>query len=314
MSKPKDSRRELASTYFVEDRSNKEELARLRILDQMTTETMGGVLPEQPDPTIFERVLDVGCGTGGWLIEAAKTYPSMKQLVGVDISGKMVKYARSQAEAQQVSDRVEFHVMDALRMLDFPPGYFDLVNQRYGASYLRTWDWAKLLQEFQHVCRANGVIRVTECDYIVESTSPALLRLCELVLGAFYQSGHCFTPNHNGVTSQLTRLLHQYGFQNVQTCAHRIEYRSGTPEGQRFSENLRLFYRTVVPFLRKWTRVPDDYEQIYQQVLNEMQQPDFAALLNLLTAWGEQAQIVTRQAISSAEDERVLTRFLGMGR
>jgi len=60
--------------------------------------------------------------------------------------------------------------------------------------------------------------------------------------------------------------------------------------------------------------VPDDYEQIYQQVLNEMQQPDFAALLNLLTAWGEQAQIVTRQAISSAEDERVLTRFLGMGR
>ena len=48
----------------------------------------------QPDPTIFERVLDVGCGKGGWLIEGARSYPTMKQLVGVDISGKMLQYAR----------------------------------------------------------------------------------------------------------------------------------------------------------------------------------------------------------------------------
>src|SRR5713101_6168760 len=138
---PTDPPREHPSTYFVQDRSNEEELIRVMIQDQLVTAGMGGVLPEQPDPTIFHRVLDVGCGTGGWLIEAAKTYPAMSLLVGVDVSGRMVEYARAQAEAQRVGDRVQFRTMDALRMLEFPTDSFDLVNQRFGTSYLRTWDW-----------------------------------------------------------------------------------------------------------------------------------------------------------------------------
>src|SRR5216684_8579587 len=128
MSTHDNQRREHPSTYFVQDRSNEEELTRLQIQDQMITAGMGGVLPEQPDPTRFQRVLDVGCGTGGWLIEAAKTYPAMSLLVGADVSSRMVEYARTQAEAQQVSDRVQFRAMDALRMLEFPTDYFDLVN------------------------------------------------------------------------------------------------------------------------------------------------------------------------------------------
>jgi len=47
---------------------------------------MSGVLPEQPGPTHFERVLDVGCGTGGWLIELAKTSLNTSLLIGGDVS------------------------------------------------------------------------------------------------------------------------------------------------------------------------------------------------------------------------------------
>ena len=57
-------RQDRPSTYFVQDRANKEELHRLQLQDQMMTASMGGVLPEQLAPTAFERVLDVGCGTG----------------------------------------------------------------------------------------------------------------------------------------------------------------------------------------------------------------------------------------------------------
>ncbi len=287
MSTHDNQRREHPSTYFVQDRSNEEELTRLQIQDQMITAGMGGVLSEQLDPTIFQRVLDVGCGTGGWLISAAKTYPSMSELVGVDVSSRMLEYARAQAEAERLGDRVQFRTMDALRMLEFPDASFDLVNQRFGASYLRTWDWPKLLHEYQRVTRPGGVIRVTE-GKIVECScsSPALTRLTQLVLDTVYRAGHFFTPDSHGVTSRLASLLHRYGLQHVQTRVHTLEYRAGTTEGHLFYEDMRRVFRTVVPFLQKWSRVPDDYEVIYQQALSEMQQPDFVATWKLLTAWG----------------------------
>jgi len=286
MSTPTDPRREHPSTYFVQDRSSEDELTRLQLQDQQVTAGMGGVLPEQLDPANFQRVLDVGCGSGDWLIQAAKTYPSMSLLVGVDISSKIMEYAQAQAEAQGVSDRVQFRTMDALRMLEFPTDFFDLVNQRFGASYLRKWDWPKLLSEFQRVTRPGGVIRVTEGDMALESPSPALTRLFEIMLDAFYQAGHLFTPGSKGVTGDLAPLLRQDGLEQVQTHTYTPEYRVGTPEGQRFYEDMRLLFRTMAPFLRKWTRVPDDYETIYQQALSEMQQPDFVARGNMLTAWG----------------------------
>lgn len=286
MSTSPNQKPEYPSTYFVQDRSNQEELKRLQIQDQMLTASMGGVLPEQPDRTAFARVLDVGCGTGGWLIELAQTTPSCTMLVGIDASRTYVEYARAQAVAAHVDDRVEFHVMDALRMLEFPTDFFDLVNHRAATSWLRTWDWPKLLQEYQRVTHPDGVVRITEPDWVVESRSPADARLAELWPQAFYQAGHFFTPTSDGVTSKLAHLLSQHGLLDVKTRPLRLEYRVGTPEWQSFFENRKLGYRTALPFLRKWIRVPDDYEELYQQMLDELQQPDFVATVGLLTAWG----------------------------
>jgi ubiquinone/menaquinone biosynthesis C-methylase UbiE len=286
MSTPTNPRKERPSTYFVQDRSNEEELTRMTIQGRLVTDSMGGVLPEQADAALFRRVLDVGCGAGDWLIEAAKLYPGMPELVGVDVSSRMVEYAQAQAEAEQVGDRVRFRVMDALLMLEFPDNYFDLVNQRFGASYLRTWDWSKLLQEYLRVTQPGGVIRVTEGSLIIQSPSPALTRLYEIALDAFYRAGHYFTLESNGVTDELARLLHQSGFQNVQTRTHMVQYRAGTAEWQLFYVDMKRLFQSILPFFRKWSRVPEDYEAIYQRALVEMQLPDFVAKSSLLTAWG----------------------------
>ena len=284
-----DPRRERPSTYIVEDRSNQAELNRLQVFDALLTAGMGGVLPEQPDPTIFPRVLDVGCGSGGWLIELAKTVP-MAVLRGVDVSRTFVEYANARAAAAQVSERVEFHSADALLMLKFRDHSFDLVNHRSAVSWLRTWDWAKLLQEYQRVCHSRGVVRITEPEWPIAESSPALLRLTELASQAFYHAGHYFTPTRDGITSELARLLQQHGLQQVQTRTYTLEFHAGTPEWQSLFEHNKLGFRTLLPFLRKWTRVPDDYEEIYQQMLHDMQQPGFVGTWKLLTAWGHPSQ------------------------
>ena len=118
MSTSNEPNREHPSTYVVQDRSSAEELTRVLLQDQLITASMGGVLPEQSAPAAFRRVLDVGCGTGGWLIETAQACPTIEMLIGVDVSLKMVEYARARAVEENVADRVEFVVMDALRMLE----------------------------------------------------------------------------------------------------------------------------------------------------------------------------------------------------
>ena len=231
-------------------------------------------------------MLDVGCGTGRWLIEVAQAYPHISLLMGVDVSGRMLEYAREQAVAQGVSGRVEFHQMDALRMLEFPSEYFDLVNHRLGQGYLRTWDWPKLLQEYQRVSRPEGVVRITESESgWLNTTSRALIQLVSLGIKASYHAGNLFALQADGLLKELPGLLRLCGLQAVQTCAYVLHYRAGTPEGQGFADDMQYLYRTALPFLRKWTRVPDNYEEIYQQMLREMRQPDFEATWNLLTLW-----------------------------
>lgn len=281
------SKPEQPSTYFVQDRSNQEEMRRLQVQDQLLTAGMGGALPEQPDLTKFRSILDVGCGTGGWLIGVAQTIPACTRLVGVDASRTFIEYAQVQAEAAGVSDRVQFRTMDALLMLEFRDHSFDLINHRFASSWLRTWDWPKLLQEYQRVCRRGGVVRITEPELASWGKSPALSRLTEVFLQAFYQAGHAFTFGNDGVTGELARLLQQHGLQEVQTRAHTLEYRADSPEGQAMIEDFKLVYRTILPFLRKWTRVPEDYEQIYQASIREIQQPDFEVPMSLLTVWGK---------------------------
>ncbi len=285
MSFSTESLRERESTYFVQDRENKDELTRLEIQDKMLTSGMGGVLSEIADPTTLHRVIDVGCGTGGWLFETAKTYPTIETLIGADISVKLLSYVRGQEEAQKFSKRIEFRVMDALMLLEFRPAFFDLVNQRMGASWLRTWEWTKLLTEYQRVTRTGGIIRITEAD-IVESNSPALTKLCNIALETFYQSGRLFTKTNDGLTHRIPLLMTQHGIEDVQTKTHILIFKPGTNEHQSFYEDMGHFFRLLVPFFQKWTHVPNNYEEIYQQALKEMQEPEFVATWKLLTAWG----------------------------
>jgi ubiquinone/menaquinone biosynthesis C-methylase UbiE len=278
---------ERASTYFVQDRRHTEDLLRLVEQDQLLTAGMGGVLAEQDDPVRFQRVLDVGCGTGGWLLDTARAYPDIQQLFGIDISSGMVHYACEQAIVEQVSNRVEFRVMDALRMLEFPANYFDLLNLRVPGSWVRTWDWPKLLQEFKRVTLPKGIIRLVEGQIPAAPNSPAFDQLWSIGFQVGYQSGYYFEPSRGGITKFLGPLLQQYACTGkVSQCEYVIHIDQGYEYLDVFKKDMKLLLQFLPEFWKRFTRLREDYDEIYLQACQELDNPDFTADWVQTTVWG----------------------------
>ncbi|MBV9228893.1 MAG: class I SAM-dependent methyltransferase, partial [Chloroflexi bacterium] len=164
-------RNEDPGTFFLKIKRNQEEILRAQREDQMLTRAMGGPLAEQVDANVFAHALHIACGSGDWTIEAAQRYPRMS-LVGIDTNPHILDYARENAAAAQVAERVRFQVMDALRPLDFPAASFDLVNLRLGVTFIRIWEWSELIAEMLRVTRPGGVIRITEPQIVHQNKGP----------------------------------------------------------------------------------------------------------------------------------------------
>jgi len=267
----------------VEHRRSENTLGWLTLVHKMLLSALGGAWPEQPITREYRRVLDVGCSSGYWLVRVAQSHPAIEKLYGVDQHPRLIARARTLAREQQVNERVEFHVMDALFMLEFPFDYLDLVSIQMGGCFLRTWEWLKLLQEFRRVARPEGIIRAVEHDFIGESSSPAFNRLMQLLMQTYYQAGHFFAPKHDGLLRELPRLFDQFGVRNVQTRSYQVELRADTPDWQDFA---RCIPPVMTPFVAKWGRLPEDYEELCRQAMDEIARPDFAAIWKLLVVWG----------------------------
>lgn len=277
-------KRERPTTYFVENSEKKEELVRLTIQDKMLNKGMGTPLAEQIDPGAFRHVLDLACGTGGWIIEAAQTYPAMK-LVGIDISQIMLEMASAAAGEQHLTNRVSFQVMDVLRPLKFPNETFDLVNMRLGSSFVRTWEWPALLSEVKRLLQPGGVIRLSESEIIQASSSPALIRCLEMFRCALYRSGHLFTQESICLIDRLPHLVTQHGWKDLQTKIYSLTFQAGTPEWQTYYEDLARF-QNLRSFIQKWGCLSADFEAIFQQVLIDAQKSDFYTTWRFPTLWG----------------------------
>ena len=100
-----------------------------------------------PSPAI----LDIGCGTGINLLEAARVLAPCRRLVGVDLAPGMIEEARKKAAAAGVP--ATFVLGDA-EQLEVEDGAFDLVI--CNSAYHWFPDRARALAEFARVLRPGG--------------------------------------------------------------------------------------------------------------------------------------------------------------
>ncbi len=133
----------------------------------------------------MQRVLDVGCGPGGWVLDVAFAYPKT-HVVGIDVSPIMIEYAHAQAWAQGLNN-AHFQVMDVRERLAFPDQHFDLINIRLLASVLPTYAWPPLIQACRRLLRPGGILRLTEAENGV-TTRATWERIGGLCMQAMCQS------------------------------------------------------------------------------------------------------------------------------
>lgn len=286
MSMPQEHVSEQPKNMYIVDPETEAEMARLLRQDRLLTRGMGGIFPEKPDLSNVQRILDVACGPGGWVLDAAYNY-SDTEVVGIDISERMVTYANAQARAQQRSN-ASFRVMDALKPLEFPDGYFDLVNARLVAAFLRKEQWSLFLSGCLRVLRPGGILRVTEFEWGV-SNKPNFDLASHKVYQAMSRMGYTFSATglHYGIIPVIPSLVRQAGLERMGKSAYVIEYSTGTEEFESFYFDCTIGMPLIEPLLLKaGVTTSEEWRDLYLKALAEMSDEDFCTIWTLLTVWG----------------------------
>lgn len=282
-----DQTRTSSSGAYIINPESAAETVRLLNSARLYMHLMGGLLPEQPDPTAFHDVLDIGCGPGVWALDVAFAYPD-STVVGVDISEQRIKYGRVMAKEQRLSN-ASFRVMDAQKPLAFPDASFDLVNAQFLFEDLARDGWKPFLRECWRVVRPGGIIRLTEYELGV-SNSPAHEHLWNRYLQAMFQANRTGTPcgRNLGIINILEPFLQKAGFRATGHCVYAVEYSSRAGKHQEWCEDLMLKVHHFLPFLEKMGIASQtELEQNARRMEKEMCYPDFGALGIVLTSWGK---------------------------
>jgi ubiquinone/menaquinone biosynthesis C-methylase UbiE len=103
----------------------------------------------------MSAILDVGCGTGVNLLEAARWFAPTRLLCGIDISPGMVAVAKSKAAALGVP--AQFTVGDA-EQLPYPDATFDLVIANSVLHWFK--DRGAAVREMARVLRPGGQVLI----------------------------------------------------------------------------------------------------------------------------------------------------------
>jgi ubiquinone/menaquinone biosynthesis C-methylase UbiE len=251
----------------------------------------GGILPERDSLTGITNILDVGCGPGGWGLEVAKLHTEI-EVVGVDISSRMIEDARSRAQRLGVHN-IRFLEMDITKRLALEDGSFDLVNGRCLQGSLNTASWLPFVLEGKRVLRPGGTLRLTEAAF-TESNSAVFNELYELLALAFYKNGYSFSTNGRGTSTglayMLPELMRNAGFHVIHSRGWTIDCSSKTDDYDALLQHVRITFSPYVlgTFICKTDLMSaQEYQQLYNRAMSAAASTSFQAMAYFLTVTGE---------------------------
>ncbi|WP_052890329.1 class I SAM-dependent methyltransferase [Thermogemmatispora carboxidivorans] len=285
---PAPSSEPTAQSQYTIDAEDAAETSRLMMQDQLLTQAMGGLLPEWTAEELsgVQRVLDIGCGPGGWALALAAAHPSM-EIVGFDISETMIRYAFAQARVRGLTN-VSFEVMDARQPLAFRDASFDLINARWIFAFMDQESWRSLIAECWRLLRPGGLLRLSEPELTV-TNSPAFQAMMGHLYTALARLKRTFSVDGHtsGVPYMLGKLLLEAGFGTIRKVPYVVDGSYGSDMYAISVKDAEVAFALTKPFLLHFASLSEaEFDTLYERMLVEMLSEDHVGLCYALTICG----------------------------
>ncbi|ODA77938.1 hypothetical protein RJ55_06541 [Drechmeria coniospora] len=235
------------------------------------------------------RILDCGCGAGGWAVEVARKFPKC-EVLGIDVSPHMVP--------DDTPNNLEIQIDDLNKKFTFPPDHFDLVHSQMVVGGIHADRWRNYIGDILRVLQPGGWCQTVEIYYNAQSDNGrlerdhALSKWSSLYLGALHPRKDPRAP------MQIPNWMRSAGFTDVESrlltmpmCAWPKAARDHAI-GEANGENVARLLRSLAlyPFTQMKGMTKEDFEALIEQAIAEAHDPSFKAYFPLYVCIGRKPQ------------------------
>lgn len=185
-------------------------------------EMRGNYVAPLAQPT---NILDVGCGTGRWVMEMAAEFPHAK-VTGMDVQLPDSAAALGHGLERQ-PENVSFLEADVLKGLPFADASFDFVHLRLLFTAIPASGWPSLLDEIVRVLRPQGWIESVESWVNVPDGAPGSSTITEWINELLKRRG--LDPR---IARRMPELLRERRLEQITT----YELPHSLPQSQRWKQ------------------------------------------------------------------------------
>ncbi|CAG8662217.1 13414_t:CDS:2, partial [Ambispora leptoticha] len=174
--------------YFVAN--DDEEAHRLSGYHEALKDIWGGLFNSAVEEKLRQgaRVIDIGCGTGIWILDMAQQYPNSK-FVGIDISPIQ--------PTEGLPPNVKFIQYNVLDGLPYEDSSFDLVHQQFMVLAFTETQWEeKVIPELIRLTRPDGWIEILEVG-LATSDGTITMRLTKAEIPRILENTNAFSEIRN---------------------------------------------------------------------------------------------------------------------
>ncbi|RKP14157.1 S-adenosyl-L-methionine-dependent methyltransferase [Piptocephalis cylindrospora] len=182
------------------------EIDRLNEQHYMIKHVLGGQIHLSPmplPPSGPRSILDVGCGSGIWLMEAGDLYKNA-QCTGIDQTTEFIPSSIASGR---------FHIVEAdvQEGLPFPDDSFDFLFHRFLYVGAPNLDWDEYFSEAFRVCQPGATIEVVETSGLTCRQGPNTQRIQSIIETSVLLDAR----KSRRVVSQIGKCMNRAGFQDI---------------------------------------------------------------------------------------------------